>query len=217
MRRSLLPPLARWSSLILLLTTPVLARQAAAQQPESSTRVRVVPSAGYLVFGSYFSGPADLEFSNENGLGYGAELEVPLGRRFSLIGAALHGTSDWSFRGVPLLGTVGVGGASLWLYDAGARVRFPLGTTGRVSPFVQASIGAIRYAVDNALLSDHATNVAFSGGVGVLAQLEGRLSLQGMVKDYLASFKSVDQGAALGVEGRRAHTVAFLVGLGIGF
>lgn len=179
--------------------------------------MRVIPTVGYLVFGSYFSGPGDLEFSNENGPAYGGELEVSLGRRFSVIGSALHGTSDWSFRGVPLLGTVAVGGASLWFYDAGLRLRFPLGTTGRVSPYVQASAGAARYAVSNVLLTDQATNFAFSGGVGVLAQLGGRLSLQGTVKDYLASFKSVDQGVAVGIEGRRAHTLAFLVGAGIGF
>jgi hypothetical protein len=176
----------------------------------------VIPTVGYLVFGSYFSGPGDLEFSNENGPAYGGELEVPLGPRFSVIGSALHATSDWSFRGVPLLGTVAVGGASLWFYDAGLRLRLPLGTTGRVSPYVQVSAGAARYAVSNVLLTDHATNFAFSGGVGVLAQLGGRLSLQGTVKDYLASFKSVDQGVAVGIEGRRAHTLAFLVGAGIG-
>jgi hypothetical protein len=204
-------------ALLILPLTALLVQHAAAQQSGTTTRARVIPTVGYLVFGSYFSGPGDLEFSNENGPAYGGELEVTLGRRFSVIGTALHATSDWSFRGVPLLGTVPVGGASLWFYDAGLRLRFPLGTTGRVSPYVQASAGAARYAVSNVLLTDHATNFAFSGGVGVLAQLGGRLSLQGTVKDYLASFKSVDQGVAVGVEGRRAHTLAFLVGAGIGF
>jgi hypothetical protein len=216
MRRPLWSGLLRPSLLILTLSM-LLVHHAAAQQSSTATRARVVPTVGYLVFGSYFSGPGNLEFSNQDGPTYGAELELTLGRRFSVIGSALHATSDWSFRGVPLLGTVAVGGASLWFYDAGLRVRFPLGATGRVSPYVQASAGAARYAVDNVLLSDHATNFAFSGGAGVVAQLGGRLSLQGMVKDYLASFKSVDQGVALGIEGQRAHTVAFLLGAGIGF
>jgi hypothetical protein len=215
MRLPLPSRLLRHSLLILSLTT-LLLPHAAAQQSGTTTRARIIPTIGYLVFGSYFSGPGDLEFSNQNGPTYGGELEVALDRRFSVIGSALHATSDWSFSGVPLLGTVAVGGTSLWFYDAGLRVRFPLGASGRVSPYVQASAGAARYAVNNVLLSDHATNFAFSGGVGVLAQLGGRLSLQGMVKDYLASFKSVDQGAALGIEGRRAHTLAFLVGAGIG-
>jgi hypothetical protein len=204
-------------SLLILTLTSLLLKPAVGQQPETATRVRVIPTVGYLVFGSYFSGPGGVEFSNQNGATYGGELEVAVDRRFSVIGSALHATSDWSFSGVPLLGTVSVGGASLWFYDAGLRVRFPLGATGRVSPYIQASAGAARYAVDNVLLSDHATNFAFSGGAGVLAQLAGRVSIQGMVKDYVASFKSVDQGVAVGIEGRRAHTVAFLLGAGIGF
>jgi hypothetical protein len=216
MRRPLHSRLLRHSLPTLALTT-LLFQHGAAQQSGTATRARVIPTVGYLVFGSYFNGPGDLEFSNKNGPTYGAELELTLGRRFSVIGSALHATSDWSFRGVPLLGTVAVGGASLWFYDAGLRVRFPLGATGRVSPFVQASAGATRYSVNNVLLSDHATNFAFSGGAGVLAQLGRRLSLQGMVKDYLASFKSVDQGLVVGIQGRRAHTLAFLVGVGLGF
>jgi Outer membrane protein beta-barrel domain len=213
------PPLRSQSlrSSLPILLAALLVHQAAAQQSWTPTRARVIPTAGYLVFGSYFNGPGDLEFSNTNGPTYGAELEVTLGHRLSVIGSALHATSDWSFSGIPLLGTVSVGGASLWFYDAGLRLRFPLGATGRVSPYVQASAGATRYAVNNVLLSDHATNFAFSGGAGVLMQLAGRLSLQGMVKDYLASFKSVDQGLVVGIEGRRAHTLAFLVGAGIGF
>jgi Outer membrane protein beta-barrel domain len=216
MRRPVHSSLLRHSLLSLTLTS-LLWHHAAAQQSPTATRVRVIPTIGYLVFGNYFSGPGSLEFSNQNGPTYGGELELTLGRRFSVIGSALHATSDWSFRGVPLLGTVAVGGASLWFYDAGLRVRFPLGASGRVSPYIQASAGAARYAVNNVLLSDHATNVAFSGGAGVLAQLGGRLSLQGMVKDYLASFKSVDQGLVVGIEGRRAHTLAFLLGAGVGF
>jgi hypothetical protein len=216
MRRPLYSRLLR-HALLIATVTPLLLHHAAAQQAWTATRARVIPTVGYLVFGSYFNGPGNLEFSNKNGPTYGAELELTLGRRFSLIGSALHATSDWSFRGVPLLGTVGVGGASLWFYDAGLRVRFPLGATGRVSPYLQASAGAARYAVNNVLLSDHATNFAVSGGAGVLVQLAGRLSLQGMVKDYLASFKSVDQGLVVGIEGRRAHTFAFLAGAGLGF
>jgi hypothetical protein len=171
---------------------------------------------GYVVYGSYFSGPAGLEFSNDNGVAYGGELALHLARHFELFGSALHATSDWSFQGVPLLGSISVGGASLWFYDVGLRARLPLGTSGRIWPFVQLGAGGIRYAVDNALLSDHATNFAYSGGLGVTALLSQRVSIQGLVKDYLASFKSVDEGAALGIQGRRAHTVGFLIGAGIG-
>jgi hypothetical protein len=86
-----------------------------------------------------------------------------------------------------------------------------------VSPLVQLTAGAIRYSVDNALLRDRATNFPYSGGLGVEAQLNRRLSILALAKDYLASFRSVDQAAVLGIEGRRSHTLAWEIGAGLGF
>jgi hypothetical protein len=83
-------------------------------------------------------------------------------------------------------------------------------------PFVEAGGGAIRYAVNNALIEGEATNFAFVGGVGVQSRIGDRFALQLRVKDYLASFRSVDEAADLGVQGRRAHTIGFLLGLSIG-
>jgi hypothetical protein len=199
--------------ILLTLTTPL---RGVAQSSLGPGLVRITPTAGYMAYGSYFSGPAGLKFSNDDGVAYGGELAARLTNNFEVVGSALHATSNWSFQGIPLIGSIGVGGASLWFYDGGLRARFPLRPRGVVSPFVQLSVGAIRYTVDNALLSDHATNFTYSGGVGLAAQLGRRLSIQAEVKDYLASFKSVDQGAVLGIEGRRAHTFAFLIGAGIG-
>ena len=48
------------------------------------------------------------------------------------------------------------------------------------------------------------------------SQSGGGISVEARVKDYFASFKSVDDAAALGVSGRRAHTVGFLIGVSIG-
>ena len=197
-----------------VLLSVALTAAATAQSP--STRARIGPTVGYLVYGSYFSGPGGLQFSNDNGMAYGGELAVTLGNNIEVVGNVLHATSDWSFQGIPLIGTVNVGGASLWFYDAGVRVRVPVGTSG-VSPLVQLTAGAIRYSVDNALLTDRATNFTYSGGLGVEAQLNRRLSILALAKDYLASFRSVDQGAVLGIEGRRSHTLALQIGAGLGF
>jgi hypothetical protein len=133
-----------------------------------------------------------------------------------VIGNVLHATSDWSFQEVPLIGSLTIGGASLWFFDAGLRLHFPLGTTRTVMPFVEAGAGAIRYAVNNPLLEGQATNLAFVGGLGVTTRIGERLGVEARVKDYYASFKSVDEAASLGVEGRRAHTVGFLVAVNIG-
>jgi hypothetical protein len=81
---------------------------------------------------------------------------------------------------------------------------------------VEAGAGAIRYAVNNPLLEAQATNFALVGGLGVTTRIGARLGLEARVKDYFASFRSVDDAAALGVSGRRAHTIGFLIGLSLG-
>jgi hypothetical protein len=188
----------------------------AAQQSPSVQAVRIGPTGGYLTFGTYFTGPGGLRFSNDNAAAFGGELEFPVWRELSVVGNVLHATSDWSFQGVPLLGSVTLGGASLWFFDAGLRLHFPLGSARTVLPFVEAGAGAIRYAVNNELLEGHATNLAFVGGVGIATRIGERFGVEARVKDYFASFKSVDEAAALGVDGRRAHTVGFLVGISLG-
>jgi hypothetical protein len=189
---------------------------AAAQQPRSVQALRIGPTAGYLTFGTYFTGPGGLRFSNDNAAAFGGGLEFPVWRDLSVVGNVLHATSDWSFQEVPLIGSLTLGGASLWFFDAGLRLHFPLGRTRTVLPFVEAGAGAIRYAVNNPLLEGQATNVAFVGGLGVTTRIGERLGVEARVKDYFASFKSVDEAAAFGVNGRRAHTVGFLVGISIG-
>src|SRR3954453_6350974 len=87
-------------ALLILPLTALLVPHAAAQQSGTTPRARVIPTVGYLVFGSYFSGPGDLEFSNENGPAYGGELEVTLGHRFSVIGSGPPSTSGLGFSGV---------------------------------------------------------------------------------------------------------------------
>jgi hypothetical protein len=188
----------------------------AAQQPPSVQAVRIGPTAGYLTFGTYFTGPGGLRFSNDNAAAFGGGLEFPVWRDLSIVGNVLHATSDWSFQEVPLIGSITVGGASLWFFDAGLRLHFPLGSARTVLPFIEAGAGAIRYAVNNPLLEGQATNLALVGGLGVTTRIGERFGVEARVKDYFASFKSVDDAAALGVDGRRAHTVGFLLGVSLG-
>jgi hypothetical protein len=207
-------------TLLIAATLAIAPFSSGSTQLSSGSRVpslEVFPTGGYLVFGTYFTGPGGVRFSNEDGFGYGAQLAVALWRNLSLVGSVLHGTSDWSFEPVPLLGRITVDGASLWFYDAGVRFMVPLGERIPVSVFGQATAGAIQYAVENPLFSGKATNFALSGGMGLMTRVAERVSLHVLVKDYIASFRSVEDAAAFGVEGRRAHTVGFLVGLGVGW
>jgi hypothetical protein len=201
--------------LLTLLLAPLPSAAAQTSTRPSAPALEILPTAAYLAFDTYFTGPGDIRFSNQDGIGYGAQVAVALWRNLSLVGSVLHGTSDWSFESVPIVGSVSIGGASLWFYDVGLRLDFPLGGASPLSAIGQVGAGAIRYSVDNALISDQATNFALSGGVGVAARLGRRVSLQGLVKDYIASFRSVDDAAGFGVEGRRAHTLGFLIGFGL--
>jgi hypothetical protein len=203
-------------TLLLIMVLALPGYPLAAQQSSSGQAVRIGPTAGYLTFGTYFTGPGGLRFSNDNAAAFGGELEFPVWRDLSVVGNVLHATSDWSFQEVPLIGSITIGGASLWFFDAGLRLHFPLGSTRTVLPFVEAGAGAIRYAVNNPLLEGQATNLAFIGGIGLTTRIGERFGLQARVKDYFASFRSVDDAAALGVDGKRAHTIGFLVGVSVG-
>jgi len=200
--------------LLLLLSAPLtrLASQATSAPPV----VTITPIAGHLAFGDYFTGPAGVTFSNQGATGYGGELSVRVWKGVSVLGSVLHASSNWSFEQIPLLGRVTVEGASLWFYDVGARGQARLASSSPLSAFAQLGVGAIHYAVDNPLFSGSAFNITFSGGVGLIANLGERFTLQGLLKDYYASFRSVDDAAAYGVEGQRAHTLGLLFGLGIG-
>jgi hypothetical protein len=199
----------------MLLTVPLAS--AGSQEPTPPPlRVQLIPTAGYLTFGTYFTGPGGIQFSNQDGVAFGGQLAVTLWRHISLVGSVMHGSSDWSFESVPLVGSISIGGASLLFYDAGLRFSYPLGRFSPVSAVGQVTAGAIRYSVDHPLFTGAATNVALSAGAGVTARLKRRVTLQVLFKDYVASFRSVDDAASFGVEGRRAHTLGLLLGLGIG-
>jgi hypothetical protein len=133
-----------------------------------------------------------------------------------MTGSVVHGSSNWRFEEVPLVGVVTLNGASLWLFDVGPRVTLPLGSRVPVALILQATVGAIHYSIDNPLFAGETPNLAYGGGAGLAVQLGTRARLQALVKDYVASFRSVKDAAFLGVEGRRAHTIAVMVGIGVG-
>jgi hypothetical protein len=76
----------------------------AAQSLPDSSRITLSPTAGYLAYGTYFTAPGGVSFSNHDGFGIGAELDFRAWRSLSVIASVLHGSSDWSFESVPLVG-----------------------------------------------------------------------------------------------------------------
>lgn len=206
----------RFWTLPFALWTPFFAAHPQGTTTSPTHAVELSLLTGPLDYGTYFTGPGGIRFSNENGFAYGGQFSVRVWRNLSLAGGVLHGNSNWSFEEVPLVGSVTLNGAKLWFFDLGPRVTVPLGSGVPVALIAQATFGAIHYAVDNPLFVGDTPNLAFSGGAGLAVHLGRRARVQFLVKDYIASFRSVKDAEFLGVEGQRSHTVALLVGLGIG-
>jgi hypothetical protein len=201
---------ARSASLALaLVLAPVVARP---QAPP----VQVAAGGAFLTSGAYFTGPGSLEFANGNGFAGSVQASVTVHRALAVVIAGAHSRPEWRLTGVPLLGSVGVRGARLWFADVALRGQVPLGRAARAPvAFAQAGPGLAHYAISTTLLGtevdEHATNFALALGAGLALPLTRRLGVEAMAKDYVASFRSIRDLAALGVEGRRAHTLLLLV------
>jgi hypothetical protein len=206
----------RFWALSILWCTPFPAAhpQSLVLPPTHPVELAVV--GGHLDYGTYFTAPGGVQFTNDDGLALGGQLSVRVWRSLSVVASVLHGRSNWRFEEVPVVGLVTINGARLWFFDAGPRITVPLGHAIPLALVAQTTVGAIHYAIDNPLFVGETPNLAFGGGAGLVVQLGNRGRLQALVKDYIASFRSVDEAAFLGVEGRRAHTFAVLIGLGIG-
>ncbi len=142
-------------------------------------------------------------------------------RALAVVLAGAHARPAWRLTGVPLVGSVEVPGARLWFADAALRAHLPLGPAARVPViFAQVGAGFAQYAVATSVrgtaVNEHATNFAVASGAGLALPLTRQFAVEVMVKDYIASFKSVRDLAAFGIEGRRAHTVLLLVSARVG-
>ncbi len=77
--------------------------------------------------------------------------------------------------------------------------------------FGQVGPGLAHYSINTSVVGvavdESATNFALALAAGVGVPVAGRLGIELIAKDYIASFKSVTNQAGFGVEGRRAHTV----------
>lgn len=131
----------------------------------------------------------------------------------SLVAGGVYARPTWRLSGIPVLGSFGVNGATLWFADAGVRARIPLGPEPDRGPnaFAHIGVGRAHYALSTAVLGRlvdaGATNFASSVGGGLGVPLTRRVGLELMAKDYIVSFKSVHELEPLGIEGRRAHTL----------
>jgi hypothetical protein len=146
----------------LSLATPLIA-----QAPGEGTVLHVSPYVGYMVFGDFIKGPLGTSVSNAPAPIYGAQVGLSLAPSLSLIGNVGYTQSDIKV-GVPILGGLSVGHSSMLLYDGGLEYNLgslPMGGMP-ISPFVQAGVGAIRYTIDESILTSQSTSLVGNAGVG---------------------------------------------------
>ena len=198
-------------------TITLAALPAAAQAPGSGTVLHVSPYVGYMMFGDYIKGPVGTTLSNAPGLLYGTQVGLSLSPNLSLVGNVGYTSSDIKV-GVPFLGGLSVGHSSMLMYDAGLEYNFGSSSKGAapLTPFVQAGLGAIRYDINESVLSTQATNLAGNVGIGADYAVGRGLALRVLAKDYIGKFNFQD-ATGLGLNGQAAHNFALSAGLRLDF
>ena len=211
------------TALVAALVLPSLVTlPAGAQSARPRPAVQLTAGPGFLTSGAYFTGPGDLALDNNDALAGVLQVTVPVHRSFSLVAGGTYAQPEWRAAGVPLVGSFAVDGGSLWFAEAGMRGQVPLDRQGSEGPivFAQAGAGLAHYSIETSVLGravdEGATNFAFALGAGLGVPLAGRVGLELMAKDYIVSFRSVRDLEALGVEGRRAHTLVLSLSARVG-
>lgn len=188
-----------------------------AQLHQPASIVEVTPYAGYMRIANYADGPFGTDLSNRNGYVVGAQLAFRLTPNVAIVGNLARAGADLQV-GVPILGGIGVGSSTLWLYDAGLQLGLPAASRGGVgvSPFVQLGAGAIHHDVGSSLLRTRSTNVAYNAGVGADVMFGRSIGLRLLARDYIGRFDAKEAtGFDLGTEVR--HNIALSAGVTLAF
>ena len=85
-----------------------------------------------------------------------------------------------------------------------------------IAPFVQAGVGAIRYNIDESILTTQATNLAGNVGLGADFRVGRGVAVRVLAKDYIGQFNFQD-ATGLGITGQTAHNFAFTAGMRFDF
>ena len=188
---------------------------AAPKAPLAAQSLGITPYAGYMKFGSAVDGPFGINVRAAGAPLYGAELQLGLIPGLALVGNVAYAKSALAI-GIPLLGGLSAGQSSALMYDAGLRLRLPLGgLIGGFSPFVQAGAGAMRQEVQVASAATHSTDFAYNVGGGVDVGLIHGVGLQLMVKDYIGKFDA-QEATGLNLNSNTTHNWTVSAGLRLG-
>ena len=183
----------------------------------SSDLFDVTPYVGYMVFGSYLSGPLGSSVTSAPAQIYGAQLGMKIAPNISMIGNIASASSNIQV-GLPYLGGVSIAQNDVLLYDAGLQVDIPTSAAYGVafSPFLQGGVGAIRNNITESFLSTSATNLAGNVGVGADIAIGSGVGLRLMAKDYIGKF-NFQQATSFDIGGNTTQSFAFTAGARFSF
>lgn len=204
-----------------LIVRAVLAATAAALITADSAVAQVgvgaslTPYTGYLVTGHWFDGPVGTNITTSNSPMVGAQANVPLSRGVALVGNVAFASGDLRI-GLPLIGGVNVGSAKTWLYDAAIELGGLAGRTAGIAPFVSGGVGGMTNDVRVAVFNAHATNLAYTGALGLDIGLTQGFGLRVQAKDWIGRFNS-QQAVGMNAESNLAHNWALTAGAKISF
>ena len=208
----------------------VLAAPLAAQTPESvvtggQSTFSVTPYAGYMMFGSLADIDDNVNLTNDNSWLVGAQAKIRMTSRWSVLGNFAYTKSNLELE-IENSSTPDEqvsGDLGYWLGDLGLQYQLPFSwNDGKVSPFVQGGVGAVRYTLDANDLSDSesSTNLQFNAGVGLDID-RGPIGFQFMLKDYVTSLDWNEFGDLPDIDdvdrSRIAHNLALTAGIRINF
>ena len=195
-----------------LLASMLLATTAGAQ---TGVGASITPYGGYLITGNWYDGPIGTSLSTTNAPMVGGQASVPLIKGIALVGSLAYSSGDLRI-GVPLFGGINVGTVKTWLYDAGLELGGLVGKKVGIAPFVQLGIGGLTNDIRNTLFNVRASNIAYTGGVGLDVGLTERFALRVQAKDWVSRFNSED-AVGFRAEGNLAHNWAVTAGVKLTF
>lgn len=209
------------AALATLIAAPVRAQGAGDPITAGSGSFYFGPYVGYMIFGDLADLPDGSEYSNDNGISFGAQAGWSFTPNFTLLGNLGYNKSEFTIEPTGGGSTSASGDVGVWLYDANLQFRLPFAQDmGWIAPFVQLGAGAVKYTFDtDDFNSDGTTNVAFNLGLGGDFQFLERVGARIMVKDYITSLNwtDINEVSFSGGDDDTSHNWLISFGLNFGF